>query len=332
MMQKGFERNPKRSPKYWHNILQMGKVIGVKADKKTVDIVMMNGGAVHYDVPVLAPMASTSSGLSHLPRPQNPKANTEEGYDFPIAYGGRDIFAIVGFVEGVGTMPVVLGFRYPAENQLSFSNSVGANHYIDRHESDRYHRMIGDTVEENGGADVASEEEIRYPDDSYFKVVKNGGSRALTNLSELNRDAETQPFTVKKENRKGFYFQHASGTRVFIGPDGEIKIGHHTGSWISIGPDSSELAAEAVSIGEVESKNDPPTAANANKVKIHIEHSSGTTITVLENGKIEIEAVATVDIAGAAGATVKGVVQGDCICPYTGRPHIMISSNVKASV
>ena len=330
-MQRGFEKNPNRSPKRWQDSLKLGKVIGARPEDKTVDIVMIDGGATHYNVPVLAPMASTSSGLSHLPKPQNPKANTEEGYDWPVTYGGRDIFAIIGFVEGIGTMPIVLGFRYPAKNQLSFPDSAGANQYLDRHESDRYHRITGDTVAENGGADISGEEEIRYPDNSYFKVVKSGGSRDLEDLSAKNQDTQT-PFTVKKEDRKGFYFQHASGTRVFIGHDGEIKIGHHGGSWVSIGPDIGELPAAQAAVKTINSKNDPPAAANSSPVKMHIEHSSGARITIDTSGKIEITGVATVEIAGADGAPVKGVIQGDCICALTGQPHIMTSSNVKASV
>ncbi len=293
MMQKGFERNPKRAPKYWQNTLQLGKVIRVDAAAKTVDISMINGGAVHLAVPVLAPMVSTSSGISHLPDPENPKTNQEQEYDAPIAYGGRDIFAIVGFVSGIGTMPIVLGFRYPEENQLSFSNEVGANHHIDRHESDRYHRITGDTVKANGGKDVSGEEEVRYPDNSYMKVVKAGGSRSLTNLSQLNRDKDTQPFIVKKEDRKGFYFQHASGTRVWIGHDGEVKICHHTGSWFSIAPDTGELTAESVSIGSVDSETDPPEAASSSPVQIHLCHSSGTSITIDASGNITITGVGT---------------------------------------
>lgn len=331
-MQKGFEQNPKKSPKHWQNTLRLGKVIGAKADEKTVDITMVNGGAVFHDVPVLVDMISTSSGKSYLPKPENPKADTEEGYDFPETYGGRDIFAIIGFVEGIGTMPVVLGFRSPEENQMSFSNNVGANQYLERHESDRYHRIIGDTVESNGGEDVSGEEEIRYPDNSYFKVVKNGGSRALENLGTQNKDADTKPFKVKKDERKGYYFQHSSGTNVYIGEDGEIKIGHHTGSWISIAESTDELAAETVSIQSEDSENDPPTAAPSDTVQIHVEHSSGAKFTIMTDGKIRVDAAATVEIAGTIDAIVKGVIQGDCICALTGRPHIMTSATVKASM
>lgn len=308
MIQKGFEQNPNKSPKYWQSTLKLGKVIGVKADDKTVDIAMMNGGATYYDVPVLAPMATTSSGISHLPKPHNPKAKTEEGYDVPEAFEKRDIFAIVGFVEGIGSMPVVLGFQQPKVSQLSFSNLVGANHHIDRHESDRYHRITGDTVAKFGGADVSGEEEVRYPDNSYYKVVKAGGSKALTDLSQKNRDKDTQPFTVKKEDRKGFFFQHVSGSRVWIGHDGEIKIAHHTGTWFSIGPSTGNVDAETVSIKSVDSANDPPAVADSSTAQIHIEHSSGTKINIDASGNLTITGVGNIaqQISGSSTETITG--------------------------
>lgn len=40
---------------------------------------------------------------------------------------------------------------------------------------------------------------------------------------------------------------------------------------------------------------------------------------------------AGIDLDGDSGGGVKGVVQGDCICPYTKKPHAMVSSTVKAS-
>lgn len=55
-------------------------------------------------------------------------------------------------------------------------------------------------------------------------------------------------------------------------------------------------------------------------------------ITASAGGKITLEAGATVEIKGATGAPVKGVVQGDCLCAFTGAPHPMISSNFKGSI
>lgn len=58
---------------------------------------------------------------------------------------------------------------------------------------------------------------------------------------------------------------------------------------------------------------------------------AGGTALVKSVGKATVEAGGTVEIKGATGAAVKGIVQGDCICAYTGAPHPMVSSNVKGS-
>lgn len=299
-MQKGFERNPNRSPKNWQDSLRLGKVLAAYPESKTVDITMVNGSGVHYKVPVLCPFASSASGTSYLPAPHNPKLKTEEGFDIPKAYDKRDVYAIIGFVEGIGTMPVVLGFKFPEVNQLSFPESAGANQKMERHEGDRYHRITGDTVTELGGKDVSGEEEIRYPDHSFFKVVKNGGSRDLTDLSQANRDAATIPFRLKKEDRKGFYFQHASGTRIFIGHDGEVKISHHAGTWISIGPSTDDLAAAEAPGSMIDSTTDPPSEADDSPAQVHVGHSSGTYLTIDTAGTVTIYSS---DIKLGAGAT-----------------------------
>jgi len=287
-MQEALRKNPNKSPKNWQDSIRLGKVIASDPEAKTVDITMVNGSGVHYNVPVLTSFASSSSGLSHLPKPHNPKTEDEDGYDTPVGYDKRDIYAIIGFVEGIGTIPVVLGFMYPDENQLSFPDSVGTNQKLDRHEGDRYHRITGDTVSENGGEDVSSEEEIRYPDHSYFKVVKKGGTRNLTDLSDQNRDAEKTPFQLKKEDRKGYYFQHTTGSRVFMGHDGEIKVSHRSGTWISIGPDIDDIAKATAGGKTIDSANDPPASGDESTAQVHIGHSSGTTITVDASGKVTI--------------------------------------------
>ncbi len=287
-LQRGYERGPRSSLSNRHNVLRMGKVIKSNPEAKTVDVTMIDCSGTYHDVPVLAPFASTSSGISHLPAPHNPKDEDESGYSTPIGYDKRDVYAIIGFVEGEWVLPVVLGFKYPETNQMSFPDSIGANQKIDRHEGDRYHRITGDTVSENGGEDVSSEEEIRYPDHSYFKVVKTDGTRELTDLSSSNRDAEDTPFQLKKEGSKGFYFQHSSGTKVYIGHYGEIKVSHQAGAWISIGPDTGDLAAATAGGATIDSKNDPPANPDGSTPQVHIGHPSGTYLTIDISGNITL--------------------------------------------
>lgn len=69
-----------------------------------------------------------------------------------------------------------------------------------------------------------------------------------------------------------------------------------------------------------------------------LEVVTDLTVTVLNGmtkfiskGKTLIQSQATVEIDGQGSGAVKGCVQGDCICAYTGKPHIMVSATVKAS-
>lgn len=52
---------------------------------------------------------------------------------------------------------------------------------------------------------------------------------------------------------------------------------------------------------------------------------------ITAEGKATLIGKGTVDIVGADGAAVKGSVQGDCVCSYTGKPHAHISATVKES-
>lgn len=51
-------------------------------------------------------------------------------------------------------------------------------------------------------------------------------------------------------------------------------------------------------------------------------------VNIKAGGKATVEA-AGVDLKG--GGAIKGMVQGDCICPFTGAPHVHVSNTVKGS-
>jgi phage baseplate assembly protein V len=52
---------------------------------------------------------------------------------------------------------------------------------------------------------------------------------------------------------------------------------------------------------------------------------------VTAEGKVTLIGKGTVDIVGKDGGAVKGSVQGDCLCSFTGAPHPHISPTVKES-
>lgn len=55
------------------------------------------------------------------------------------------------------------------------------------------------------------------------------------------------------------------------------------------------------------------------------------TATVNCTGKATVKASGGIDADGMGTGAVKGCVQGDCICAFTGAPHSHISASVKAS-
>lgn len=58
---------------------------------------------------------------------------------------------------------------------------------------------------------------------------------------------------------------------------------------------------------------------------------NGGDLTVhVTSGKVKVTASNKVELDGGSGS-VKGVVQGDCICPFIRKPHLHISNDVKAS-
>ena len=69
-------------------------------------------------------------------------------------------------------------------------------------------------------------------------------------------------------------------------------------------------------------------AVSANDIKA----TAAGNIEATAAGKITLDAGATVEVKGSTGAAVKGIVQGDCICAFTGAPHPMISGTVKGSM
>ena len=116
-------------------------------------------------------------------------------------------------------------------------------------------------------------------------------------------------------------------------------IGEHV---VCLMDDNEEFG---VVIGAIYSDADAPPISSPDKYLVKFE--DGTTIEydrtthkltadvqgdvdILATGKTTWVSDGTIEHDGGSGS-VKGIVQGDCICPYTGKPHVMISSNVKAS-
>jgi len=116
--------------------------------------------------------------------------------------------------------------------------------------------------------------------------------------------------------------------------DGSILI-NQNGFCIELRNDESLCITHRSTGTEIEITPDGKLTVHC-EADINISSLSDTNIVVMGNtnldcaGKTTVISAGTVEIDGGSGE-VKGVVQGDCLCCVTGKPHQMISSNVKAS-
>ncbi|MHB9156273.1 MAG: hypothetical protein ACYC5N_11415, partial [Endomicrobiales bacterium] len=62
----------------------------------------------------------------------------------------------------------------------------------------------------------------------------------------------------------------------------------------------------------------------------HVRLKRGQEIYVRSGNKVMVDAANLINLKTGIGPT-KGVVQGDCVCHFTGLPHGDLSTSVKAS-
>ncbi|WP_316347613.1 phage baseplate assembly protein V [Desulfuromonas acetoxidans] len=96
--------------------------------------------------------------------------------------------------------------------------------------------------------------------------------------------------------------------------------------------------AQGVVLPSIYQSSYPAPATTRDKCRIEFkdggfaeyDRNSGKLIVSAE-GLVQIIGKGTVEVIGKDGGTVKGSVQGDCLCTYTGKPHPHISPTVKES-
>lgn len=109
-------------------------------------------------------------------------------------------------------------------------------------------------------------------------------------------------------------------------PSGEFWLVHQSGSMLKFLNDGDvQLVTSRDLIVQVGRDINATVEGDAN---LTVGGDATATIT----GAAEITANGGVKIDGSGGGATKGIVQGDCVCAFTGKPHAMISANVKGSV
>ncbi len=173
---------------------------------------------------------------------------------------------------------------------------------------------------------------------------------------------DTQMLFSDKER---MVYRHASDVYQTIDKDGNVEMHHPGGAYVRFGTS----AAHEDLTGKDYNKQWKIAKNTDKQVHIHIEQAGGvalidiapdgaiaittaTTVsvnatgdaTVISGGNVSVSAAGTAKVQAGGKATVKGasidldagamkgVVQGDCVCSFTGQPHGQFSGTVKASV
>jgi hypothetical protein len=109
-------------------------------------------------------------------------------------------------------------------------------------------------------------------------------------------------------------------------PSGEFWLVHKTGSLLKFHNDGSVELVTNQDLNATVGRH-----ANLTVAQTVVANVSGN-VTATVTGSTKITSNGGVTIDGAGGGATKGIVQGDCVCAFTGMPHAMISGNVKGSV
>ena len=145
--------------------------------------------------------------------------------------------------------------------------------------------------------------------------------------------------------------RHASDVYQTIDQSGNVEIAHPSGTFLRIGtsPAHEDLTGKDFDkLWKVTRNTDKQvylsvTVANTGGVKASFQIAPNGDVSLTHTGSLTIQAGGDVLIQSDSKATamaasidldtstgMKGVVQGDCICAYTGAPHCHVSGTVKS--
>jgi uncharacterized Zn-binding protein involved in type VI secretion len=114
-------------------MLRLAKVTKVHHPHRSVDLVYLDNGWPVSGAQVMAPSASTCTGVLDLPEPIVKEGEVER-WD-PELLDKRDMLAVVA---EIGTFPVVIGFLLPQISEMVFDRP---NFAMNRHASDLYQKV-----------------------------------------------------------------------------------------------------------------------------------------------------------------------------------------------
>lgn len=170
-------------------------------------------------------------------------------------------------------------------------------------------------------------------------------------LRAVNDDRKVQFVQVtmsEGEVREGERMQSYGFTSV-PHPDCEgvaVAVGGNRNHLLVIASDDRRYRLKGLKSGEVALYDDLGQVVKLGRDGIEVESKGSIKVTAAEGAEIvatqgakiqasagvTIESVAGVSLRGASPLPEKGVVNGDCLCAFTGKPHPMVSIGVRATL
>ena len=146
-------------------VLLWGKVSARHPADGTVDVTLDHGTVLPH-VPVLPQWIGTLTGASYLPQvdPVTPQSTPQGPYGLPTPNPdptANTLYAVVGWLEGSGRQPVVVGFL-PAPQSAFLPQTPGWQ--VFRHESGQWHAI-----------DPSGNLTLGWPDGSTLAVTTGSG-------------------------------------------------------------------------------------------------------------------------------------------------------------
>lgn len=226
--------------------LTIGRVYNVYPEANMVDI-MLFGGSILTRVQVLTSFASSRSGSFGLPLPSY-KESVMVDRKKPLEDARQDesdVFAVVGFLGGSSSRPIVLGFLFPENCEMLCSRDQVGNkdgtQFLWKHESNVYIRVAkeepgqrqsseGETISER--TPVTPDIEVSHPSGLLIKIgsydAAKGPDEQRTPID--NYDKKIRPFKFKNPETDAVsptpvvHLYHPSGTYLTIDAVGKVTV------------------------------------------------------------------------------------------------------------
>lgn len=264
-----------------YDTLKLGVVVASYPAGNSVDVLLSDDGSRFFNVQVMVPTGSSSTGVIDLPDIGLPLDESRWSFTAPAE---RYVRAVLAFMGG---HPIVLGFLLPQVNQITFDEP---NRRLMKHASDVY-----TSVDQFGNIEVA------HPSGMFMRIGTTPGHENLT-----AKDVDKQ-FAIKKNTTAPVYFhlQMTNNTAsIDIDPTGNIAITHNGNLTTTTAGNASIKVTGTTAVNST--GNVTVTTAGTATVSAtgNVSVSSGASASVTATGGVTVNAGTTASVTASGGVTI----------------------------